>query len=409
MRSKILAFIKNWKCNYLLPVLFLIYIFITGYAAFPDCLRNIYHALQTSESPIQLLNSQYNEMLNMDKNTPAIHNNASYINLNGYMANLLDQPMLNEVVRLSNGHLSMLNSYNYPDVELQEIADTIETLYQKQQEAGKHFLFILTPIQIDPQQTLLPAGYEDQSNANADRLLTLLAEKRIPYLDIRTSMEEAGITQSEAFYITDHHWTEKTGLWVYQVILEKLHAMGAISEINTHYTDTEQFDFLTYENSFLGSSGRRTGQYYVGLDDFSLINPKFDHNIHVTIPDWDLDVEGTYLEVSYREDAVSSCENPDHFNDNLHSMYGWGDTPVTNWRNPEAPDQSKCMLIGDSFGNIPFSLLPLYFSVCDELDMRHYYEDFSQHHATLDPDILILEINIGTDLKAQVNYPFFSE
>ena len=41
------------------------------------------------------------------------------------------------------------------------------------------------------------------------------------------------------------------------------------------YTE-ENFNFETYENSYIGSMGRRVGRIYGGIDDFTLIKPNFD-------------------------------------------------------------------------------------------------------------------------------------
>ncbi len=47
---------------------------------------------------------------------------------------------------------------------------------------------------------------------------------------------------------------------------------------NHYYRDKENYNSIVYPKSFLGSMGRKTGILYGGIDDFTLIYPKFKTN-----------------------------------------------------------------------------------------------------------------------------------
>lgn len=407
MLKKLSHKFKTWNSSHILAVLFLMYIFYVGGAAVPQLLTNLQVGLQHGAIPVNIINTQYESMLSTEKQYPLLQNKGTYINLSGFMAKLLDQPMLNKRVTLKNGHLTSLFNYSYTEEEVQSTADNIAVLHQEQAARGKHFLFVLTPVQVSKYEDLLPAGYTDNSNELADRFLTLLAERGIPYLDLRESMAREKLSHTDAFYVTDHHWTSRTGFWAYTKIMEKLQDMNAVSTVPASLLEADNYEFRTYEDFFLGSSGKRTGIYYAGLDDFSIILPKFETDLQVKIPSDNLDVRGSYEDVAYRNNISEYFSVPDFFNNNPYVLFGRGDTPATYWYSANAPVEAKCLLIGDSFGNIPFSLMANCFTSCDELDMRHYTMDFASHYADLSPDIVVLQVNTGSILSEQNVYPYF--
>ena len=206
--------------------------------------------------------------------------------------------------------------------------------------------------------------------------------------------------------MTDHHWKPQTGFWAYTKILSVLEESGAMASMDSFRTDSSQFDFVTYPNTFLGSSGKRTGICYAGVDDAIFIQPKFDTEITLSIPDRELELSGRYEDVCYNTDDPLNPDDPDYFQFNAYGLYGWGDNGLNQWRNKNAPVDTNVLLIGDSFGNIPFSLMSLYFSSCDELDMRYYSGDFQAHFREYQPDIVILEATPDQVVAENTCYSF---
>jgi hypothetical protein len=176
--------------------------------------------------------------------------------------------------------------------------------------------------------------------------------------------------------------------------------------VDARYTDPANYTFDTYKNTFLGSSGRRTGIYYAGIDDSVFLRPNFHTDIQVRIPEREVDLRGRYEDVSYSPYGWPDFEKPDYFRSNSYGLYGWGDTGITHWRNENAAQEEKFLLIGESFGNIPYSLMSLCFSSCDELDMRHYSDDFDAYYAAYQPDTVILEVNIGMAVSENTTFPY---
>ena len=390
---------------YVLTVLFLVYMLWVSLAALPEFFHHLAGAADYSHL-VETVDAQYATMLTTEKDQPLLQNKGTYINLNGFMARLLGQPIMNDRVTLTNGHLAHLVS-DHPDArEIRRAADNIIRFHNTQIASGGNFLFVMAPSQISKYEDLLPVGCTDTTNATADAFLEMLNAAGVPCLDLREEMQKEGISVTDAFYVTDHHWTPQTGLWAYGKILAKLEQLGAIGPVDSFSRDPENFRFDTYENTFLGSSGKRTGIYYSGLDDSVFIRPDFETEITVTIPERALNLKGRYEAVCYNTEAVHNFENPDFYQENSYGLYGWGDTKITHWRNEQAPQQGTFLLIGESFGNIPFSLMSIYCSSCDEMDLRYYDGNFVDHYTSFSPDTVIVELNVDMILSEFTDYPY---
>ena len=401
---------RKLRPAHLLAAAFLLYIgFVALYPLEP--LKNDTKSLLKGEISVSAymdrIDEMYDGMLSTEQAQPLLQNKGTYINLNGAMAKLLGQPMMNERVKLKNGHLTSVVSWRHSQEDIEYTAHNITRLSQMQQKNGGQFLFVLAPSQISKYEDLLPEGYTDTMNDTSDTLLSLLAQNGVAYLDLREALHKDQISNADAFFVTDHHWRPQTGFWAYTKILSALEESGAIASVDGFYTDSSHYDFVTYPNTFLGSSGKRTGICYAGVDDSIFIQPQFDTEITLTVPDRELELTGRYEEVCYNSEDTLNPDNPDYFQFNAYGLYGWGDNSLNRWRNENAPDNSKVMLIGDSFGNIPFSLMSIYFSDCDELDMRYYSEDFQRHYQDFQPDIVILEATLDQAVAENTCYSFF--
>ena len=401
---------RKLRPAHLLAAAFLLYIgFVALYPLEP--LKNDTKSLLKGEISVSAymdrIDEMYDGMLSTEQAQPLLQNKGTYINLNGAMAKLLAQPMMNERVKLKNGHLTSVVSWRHSQEDIEYTAHNITRLSQMQQKNGGQFLFVLAPSQISKYEDLLPEGYTDTMNDTSDTLLSLLDQNGVAYLDLREALHKDQISNADAFFVTDHHWRPQTGFWAYTKILSALEESGAIASVDGFYTDSSHYDFVTYPNTFLGSSGKRTGICYAGVDDSIFIQPQFDTEITLTVPDRELELTGRYEEVCYNSEDTLNPDNPDYFQFNAYGLYGWGDNSLNRWRNENAPDNSKVMLIGDSFGNIPFSLMSLYFSSCDELDMRYYSGDFQAHFRDYQPDIVILEATLDQAVAENTCYSFF--
>ncbi|MCL1897081.1 MAG: hypothetical protein FWG03_11130 [Clostridiales bacterium] len=388
-----------------LGVVFLAAIFFIGSATFPQTAKNIASFLtnrgQGAEQTQDLVSASYSSML--DFKGPLFINKGGYINLNGLMARAMGQRYMNEAVKLDNGHL-----INGPNIrrDLTRGAGQITKIYERQKEKGAGFLYVAAPNQLPVNQDLLPAGFADYSNQNADDLFNMLGKNGVPAMDLREKLIEEGIDHSGAFFVTDHHWTPETGFWAYTKTIEYFVQAGLIDPVDPMYTDIGEYNIEVYEDLVLGTEGRRTGKYFAGFDDISVITPKFETDITVEIPALSLFEKGPFEQIAFDREQL----RPEYFVSEPYAAYGHGSQGYIHYENEEAPVNLKILAIGDSFSNVPFTFLPLVFRTCDELDMRLYKGDFEEYYLGFDPDIVLILTSSANHMNSKnITYDYFND
>ena len=388
--------------KHVLAVILLAAIFYTASATLPLTLEQIGSYFRKSGKAAKpaittQIGDSYLNMLDFDGNM--LLNKGSYLNLNGLLARFMGQRFMNERVKLDNGHLALLNARC--DVTLP--AKKVTQLCESQRERGGQFLFVIAPSQFPKYENILPAGFDDYTNLNADDLAGMLRANGVPVLDLRDALHEEGISHTDAFFVTDHHWTPETGFWAYTKVIEYFAGLGVIDVLESKYTDISEFNIEIFKNWFLGSSGRRTGIYYAGVDDFEIITPKFaTDGMSVEIPGKNISKQGNFADVAYN----MSENRLDYFRCSPYSAYGNSDSGSKSYRNNSAPVDLKVLSIGDSLTNVPFTFLPLVFTTCDELDMRYYTGDFQEYYRDYNPDIIIIMVGAASPVQPNTTYNF---
>ena len=395
--------IKRINCKKVVAAGFLLAIFYIGSATLPSTAKSIAGFFKGEQNGILALaaniDDQYRNMLGFSDYN--LRNKGFYINLNGLMARTMGQRYMNERIKLDNGHLTYLGGKR--DTTLAAVQ--LKKLHDKQAENGKSFLFVLAPYQIPKYEVIIPAGYEDYRNQNADNLLVVLKEEGIPVLDLREEMYIDGIGHSEAFFVTDHHWKPETGFWAYMKIIQTLENATMIDPIDSFYTDITEYNIEVYDEFCLGSHGKRTGRYYAGIDDIEIITPGFDSDISISIPSKELNIRGELSETAFNWDRLEK----DFFSANPYATYNHGRSDLKEYRNESAPADLKVLTIGDSFALVPFTFLPLVFSACNQLDMRLFEGDFLEYYSGFDPDIIIVLVNPSQVAGDNTTYDFFND
>ena len=407
MKDKLRHMLRQLTANRILALLFVLFIVCVGLAALP---RTMEKTLETVKSGsvklmeyISSVDTIYKTMLDTRMNQPALQNEATYVNLNGWMANLMGQRYMNDVIKMNDGSLTR----SYEEVPIEKLNNAVKrvTRYSKAlTKQDKKLLFVLAPSKVQKYNEQLPVGFADTENAQADYLIAGLRENEVNVLDLRDAMYEQGLDVAESYYLTDHHWRETTGLWAYREILKEMTKLNMIPEIDPLYTEAENFDFILYKDWFLGSNGRRTGIYFGGVDDFYAIQPRFETNIHFVVEDMDIDKTGRLEDISLN---FSKLQNKDYFNTSPYSFYNTGEQYFKHWTNEDAPVDLTLLVHGDSFSNVPVSFFPLCFTNVNDQDMRNFDGDYSELYQSVDPDIVIIMVYTGGLDQKATTYNYF--
>jgi len=395
---------KVKKIDYkgVIAAVFLVCVFYIGAATFPLTVVNVGNIFNPSphiRSVVgQWIDLSYREMLNFD--TIGLQNKGFYINLQGLTASLLGQRHLNDMIKLYNGHITEEAERKDTTVAAAQISKVCD----RQKEKGKDFLFVMAPFQVPKFEDIMPPGFRNYSNENADDLLALLGEAGVPTLDLRDKMIADGKNHSDAFFVTDHHWRPETGLWAFTKIIDDLVQTGKIEPALSPATDINEYNVEVLEDFFLGSFGRRTGIFFAGVDDFSVITPKFETDFSVTTPySGEIDKRGSFEEVIINESRLVR----EFFVANPYPAYGYANKGLVQYRNENAPIDLKVLATGDSFSHVSYIYLPLIFSTCDQLDLRYLEGSFEKYYEEFDPDIVIMLINPSQVMLENATHAFF--
>ncbi len=326
--------------EYLLAVVFLVFVFLTAYHSLKNYWEiRVEGTLETADG--YSLENGFEENFNI-----LLWNKEKYVEYYGLAANILKQPELNEVIKLKNNYLTSVKE-QYPREDLQTSADNLLELQQYLENMGSELLYVQTPYKISKYDTQLPIGVTDYSNENLDMFIGMLEQNGVNYIDVREEMYEDGLNQYDYFYVTDHHWTPEAGFYTFKKIAEYLDNDLNIP-IHDIVTNLDNYRIDNYPEWHLGSNGQRTGKYFGGIDDFHLITPDFP----TAILNLNTNQAGTYEEILI-EDAV--LEQPSRAVYDIAYSYSLGN----NFYTPNTANHARIIFVSDSMGKVvaPFMVI----------------------------------------------------
>ena len=312
-------------------------------------------------------------------------NKYSFINLNGYLRTLLGQREMNGVIKLDCGKLVSITE----EFSVYEQAQKTIDMYSFLQEEGINFAYIQMPYEVCKYDPQLPTGIEDYSNTGADVFISLIEQEEIPLLDMREEMHKAGFQHYEAFYQTDHHWKTETAFWAYTRIGKHLEEVLGVS-IPDEYTRIESWNKETIEQCMLGSNGRVSSLTFGGLDDITLMYPKFDVNATLEVP-----MEEIYREGDFKDTFMdySWLEGENLYEMLQYNVYIGEDWPLTQQKCENAPIDKKILVIKDSYFRPVQAFLGTVVSQIDTIDMRVFDGDVKEYIRETKPDMVLLCYN----------------
>ena len=314
----------------------------------------------------------------------------SYIDLFGLTSKLLNKKYIietnitNSVVKDNNGHLQFVC---FP-VDTQPYVDEIAEVKAAADAIGSPLLYVQTPLKTIEGYVKMPIGITDYANSNTDTFMEELEVADIDTIDLRNNMDIEHLDYSTMFYNTDHHWRTETAFWAVGEVVNYLKETTGIDlDPNNFYTNSKNYTSVLYEDSFLGSQGRRVGKYYGGVDDYTLILPDYETNYTVTInkSNSSTTTEGTFEEAIVKYHLL----NTEDIFTNRYAAYWGADFPEVIVENRLADKDFKVLILKDSFG-LPFSaFLSTMVSETRLLDTRYYDGDVAQYVKEYNPDLVL--------------------
>ena len=203
-------------------------------------------------------------------------------------------------------------------------------------------------------------------------------------LDIRKELDD-----NLEFYKTDHHWTVGSAFLAAQSVVKSLNTNYDL-ELDEEILQQDKFRELVWENSFLGSMGIRTGKYYVGKDDFTMLEPTFETDLtykHFINAELEKEKEGDFVEAFV---DLTILDDPDYNNKyNACLNGGYVENIIVNH---QKPDGLKTLIVSDSFARPMVQYLSLCFGETRYLDPQEgrYNDSYIQYMRDFQPDVVVI-------------------
>ena len=252
------------------------------------------------------------------------------------------------VVRMNNDYLSFKPTMR-SDEDLISYADQCAVLKEATDNLGIPFVYALTPTK--EQYGVYPDGVLNCEPINMKKWVSLLTEREIDVFHIGTEMQNQNIPLEQAFFVTDHHWKPETAFWACGELCKYLERSTNFSYDESVF-EIQNYEIETYQDCFLGSQGKKTGQYFtpLGLDDFSVFTPKYETNLTVTDDRGVASGNMNHTLITPPNDIGKNL----HFN-NIYTTYSGSDYGLQVVENHLAESTApKILVIRDSFG-CPFT------------------------------------------------------
>lgn len=310
-----------------------------------------------------------------------------FVNLNGFITRGIGKKTLNYVDLMKNG---MLIDYNVTHTDTSSLAQSINKFNSHLSENDIKFVYVQLPMKVDKNNELIYSGNINYANQNSNELLEKLDDD-VTYIDMRDYIASTPSDIEKYFYRTDHHWNTYGGFEAFNVILNHLNSEFPEKNIDVSYADIENWNAKVYQDWFLGSLGKRTGSYFGGYDDITILTPNFNTNMSMYISNEKLFNCGKFEDVVI--DSIY-LDKPNYFNENPYWSYIGGDFPLVNHINHSATNDLKVLIIKDSFSLPVQAFLSTAVKELDVIDARIFSEaTIAEYVDMTKPDIVIMAIN----------------
>lgn len=273
-------------------------------------------------------------------------------------------------------------------------------------ERGIQLLYVNEPIKyINDSYYSAQFGGASYSNHNADLLLSRISDAGIDFLDLRDCIIEDNLDPLSLFYKTDHHWTVPAAKWAACKIAQKLNNHFGYN-IDLSVYDNANFRTTEYPKSWLGEQGKLISQGYLGLDDYSMIEPLYPTEYSILSPSQAITSKGSF-DIFINKAQYKIPEN--YYTDfSWHYSY----TPYTNSTiyNHYA-NYGNVLVLGDSYETPMIPFLSLGIQKVKTIILRSFHGNLQEYIEAGNYDTIIVayaQFMIGAhDDETNVNYKMF--
>lgn len=308
-------------------------------------------------------------------------------------------------IKLPNGYVAGVYGQTSTDYEIGQMSE----LKKFCDSEGVQLLYVNEPTKyIDDAVIEEQLGLKSYINQNTDLFLSRLNDIGVNYIDLRDNIRAEGKDSFSMFFRTDHHWTPESGKWATQIIADELNKDYGY-KIDTSIYDDSNFSFTEYKNAWLGEQGKKLSEAYVGLDDYTCIEPKFDTDY--TVATVGGTTNGTFSETMIDKNNYKTGDL-----ETIYACPSWHYSYMRNGLNTSViknnkVKKGKILVLGDSYDQVTSPFLSLGVNEVRTLVLRAYDGSLQEYIKQNDIDTVVVayaSFMIGAhDSPTNANYAMF--
>ncbi|MFA9466958.1 MAG: hypothetical protein ACERKN_22115 [Velocimicrobium sp.] len=379
-------------------VLFLIFLFSFSFyntqQALPKIKETVRTALEEKSQPGDII-SLVEAVIN-DK----VYDKYIFIEAYGYLQKLMDKHETNnfEIVKDVTGKKLYYTNFATGTNEVSSLVDSMDNLSKETSDLKTKVIYLMTPDKYlagyTKYETGIPYNY---ANETADLFLDELGKKEIDYLDYRDSIMDSEIETEDLFFDTDHHWKVPTTFWAFTQLVNKLEdSYGVEFKDKDYYSNLDNYNQITYKDSYIGSQGKKMGILYSGVEDFTLIYPKFETSYFFYSNQYgaETSVNGRFEDALMMNDVLTKKDKDiyDMENDKYY-CYLNGNCGFVQARNNNLEDGLKVLFIKDSMISPMAAFFTSFCSDVYMIDPRYYGGDIDEFVKEQDLDYVFVSFD----------------
>lgn len=341
----------------------------------------------------------------------------NFIEIYGYTNELLGKKELEEFryVKDLDGVANYGTTYSVLE-ETEEYAIRVRKLKEYAEDNGLKVLFVSPPSKIlEGVSRLEKDSLVNDTNPEQDQFLWQLQQNRVPALDLRGPLRDTGLSSTELFFKSDHHWTPQAAFASVGILVDEIHRRYDDDwDPDNFYCNIENWNQITYPYIECGSISQNAGIVFAGADDFTFIWPAFESSFS-----WKFQTqrgeekfrEGSMMETLLQIDKLTT-ENVYH--SDPYQVYGNAINPLDEIVNRNNPDGPSLLVLRDSY----FSPMACFLApMCSKIDMAwssstesdvdigHYLKERIE---SKEYDYLLIEI-YPYSLVNEESFPYFTD
>ena len=292
------------------------------------------------------------------------------------------------VLELSHGNLVMIMDNN----DIDNYIDKTVLFAKKIESENRNFIYLDIPPKIDVndkeylEKKLIYQDHTDECR----KIITDRLKKEGIIISNVSEQFPCILNKYEYFFKNDYHWKPEAGLIACKALANTLNdECGYDIDVSTF--NKEKYD-STNKLPFFGSLGNKVSMAYSKKEEITVLLPKFETNISVSIRDLNINKTGKIQDTLY---DWSKIEKERDIQFNSYSMYSYGNRALIEIHNNLINNGKKLLIVKESMANVMIPFLATTVEDMSIIDLRHYQGSLEQYIEKMNPDTVVMIYGTG--------------